>query len=120
MTNPPIELFRLKAATDFVREGLSLSVGDVVLRSEDNTTLCVAGWSRSPALEMVTQQSALDELSEVIDIYNKMMKMCPNLLELAEKNQVAFSLSLDYGKMGEIKICSMKNSVVTWDVNLKS
>jgi len=112
-------LSRIKTAAEFVRDGMSLSVGEVIFYCGDAQTLGIGGWSRSPALEIITQQSALKELLEIINLYNDILEICPRLLDLAEKKQVMFSLGFDYG-MGTIRICSMKNGIVTWDVNLKS
>ena len=113
-------IIRLKTAAEFVREGLSLSVGDVLLRgdNDNDNILCIVGWSHSILIENMTQKSALDELAEIKIIFNEMLKICPDLIKLTGKNQVKICLSFNYG-MGAIEICSSLNGVIFWNINLK-
>ena len=111
---------RLVTAIGFIREGKWLSVGNILLQSdEDAITLNVIGWTRSIFLEEITQKSVLDELAEVIKIYNKMLEICPRLLDFAWKPQVRFFLNYGCEQMDSVRICSSKDGVVRWHIDLK-
>ncbi len=66
----------------------------------------------------MTRQSALNELSEVSDIFEKMLMICPDLIKLTDKKNIVICLGLDYG-MGAIRICSQANGTIHWEVDLK-
>jgi len=114
----PEYLSRIKTAAEFVRDGMALPVGDVLLHCEDDETLCVTGWSRAPTIEAMTRQSALNELSEIIEIFNRMREAYPPLIEVTGKHHVKICLGFDYG-MGAIRVCSIKDGNVSWEVAMK-
>ena len=107
---------RLTIAASMVKDGRSMPVGDVLLEAEGNDTLTVTGWSRSNALEKITKQSALGELQEIKEIFQEMINVCPDLLELAGKQRVQVCLGFDYG-MGAVRICSEADGQIIWDHN---
>ena len=110
-----IDTKRLISAASFVHNGLSLTVGDVVLSSEDDETLCITGWSYAISMETVSRQSALAELGEIKRFFQNMLGQCPNLLTIAGKRRVKFRLCLDYG-MGGLDICSEIEETLIWSI----
>jgi len=112
------DLQRLTIAASLVNEGRSMRVGDIRLGAEPPDVLTVTGWTRSSSLENLTRTEALAELAEIKLLFDEMVAICPNLLELAGKRWVEFCLGYDYG-MGAVGVCSERNGIITWEVELK-
>lgn len=108
---------RLEVAAASVRDGRSMTVGEVLLGSEDADTLSITGWTRSASIERLSRQTALSELNEVKSIYKEKLKTCPDLPQMAGKKSVRFCLGFDYG-MGAIRICSEIDGRLTWEAEL--
>ena len=113
----PDTIQRLEIAIDFVRKGQAFAIGGLQLYGEDAATLCVTGLSQFYSIRHITREIALKELSEVMEGFNRMLEVCPCLLELTGKSRVKFVLACDCGK-SSVGICSSEEGVISWDVDL--
>jgi hypothetical protein len=110
-------LSRIKTAIEFLKDGLPFKVGDLYLNINEDNILNVTGASQYIHLENITQQNALKELDEIKSIFEKMIFVSPELKKMVNGKKVKFNLDFDYG-MGDIRICSEKDGIVTWQIEL--
>jgi len=108
---------RLREAVTVLKEGGTMKVGDVRLGTHGANELTVTGWTRSQSLEHLTQSKALSELGEIKEIFARMLKSSPELLDFAGTKTIGFYLGQNYGQ-GAIGICKEIHGSVIWEVEL--
>lgn len=110
---------RILAAIDFLREGQSFSIGDIRLGISDFGGIEVAGWSQFRNIENLTKSSSLKEMHDLKSEFNEMLLSSPALETFMKNKSIEFVLYFDdYGK-ASIAICSERNGVLKWSLNLK-
>jgi len=110
---------RIKTALEFLKNGQSFTVGELRLVAEKDGILEVIGWSQYKNFENLTKQHSLKELEEIKDIFQRMVNVSKDLKNFIKNKSVEFNLYFDdYGK-GSIGICSEKDKILAWEVDLK-
>ncbi len=113
-----METGRIKAAVEFLKDGQSFSVGDLRLGIENNT-ITVTGWSQYSNIEKLTKHQALKELDEIKILFKRMIDASTELRNFIAEKKTEYNLYFDdYGK-GSIIICSEKDGIVKWEMELK-
>lgn len=62
-------------------------------------------------------RAALRELHELKQIYERMLELCPNLLEIAGKHRVALWLYFGVGHHYHMPVCSEIDGHITWEAD---
>jgi hypothetical protein len=93
-------------------------VGDITLSSKDQNNISVTGWTDSIALENITKQQVLADLSETKIIFDNMVKCSNEFEHFIKDKQIIYQISYDYG-MGAVGICSETNKHLVWHTELK-
>ncbi len=110
---------RIKIALEFLKDGQSFSVGDLMLGIDSFNCLVVTGWSQYSNFTNLTKENSIQELEEIKSLFSKMLNSSAELKKFTEKKSIEYVLSFDdYGKVS-INICSEKNGVLKWLVELK-
>jgi hypothetical protein len=110
---------RVNSVLSLLPEGHRLKIGGLTLQFITPNLVQVTGWSRSNALENITEQSALIELSEMTEIFREMVSASEGLNSFISGKQIEFVLAYDYG-MGSVHICSEIDGKVNWERNVRS
>ncbi len=109
---------RIKTALEFLKDGQSFSVGDLRLGIDSYSCLVVTGWSQYSNFTNLTKKEAIEELEEIKSLFTGMLYSSGELQRFAEKRCIEYVLSFDdYGK-ASIDICSEKNGVLKWQIEL--
>ena len=108
---------RIKTAVKFLKDGQSFKVGDLKLGIESSGVMYVIGWSRYYSLENLTKSGALRELREIKYLFQMMVDTSADLKEFVQNRSIEYNLAFNYGQ-GSIGICSEKDKVLTWEINL--
>ena len=116
MTEDEVKI-RLKNAILLLADQQSYKVGDITLSSKDQN-ISVTGWTNSIALENITKQQVLADLSETKIIFDNMVKCSNEFEHFIKDKQIIYQISFDYG-MGAVGICSETNKHLVWDTELK-
>jgi hypothetical protein len=109
---------RLKNAMLLLADLNTYIVGDITLSSKNKNHIGVTGWTNSIALENITKQKALIDLSETKVLFNKMVKSSNDFADFIKNRQIEYCISYDYG-MGSIGLCSEINGKLNWLTELK-
>jgi hypothetical protein len=117
MTEEEIQI-RLKNAIILLADLHTYTVGDITLNAKDKDHLSVTGWTNSIALENISKQKALEELSETKLLFDKMVKCSNEFATFIKNRQIEYRLGFDYG-MGGIGLCSETNGQLVWLTKLK-
>ena len=107
-----------ETALEFLKDGLSFSVGDLRLGIEGKNTLFVTGWSQYLDFENLTRSKAIQEIEEIKNVFMKMVESSIELKEFIQKRSVKYNLAFNYG-MGSIGVCSEQNGVIEWESEIK-
>lgn len=109
---------RIKIALEFLKDGQSFSVGDLRLGIDSFNCLVVTGWSQYSNFTNLTKKNSIQELEEIKSLFSEMLNSSVDLKKFAEKKSIEYVLSFDdYGK-ASIDICSEKNGVLKWQIEL--
>ncbi|GAB1447368.1 hypothetical protein MASR2M44_03610 [Bacteroidota bacterium] len=109
---------RIKTALEFLKDGQSFSVGDLRLGIDSYSCIVVTGWSQYSTFTNLTKKSSMQELEEIKSLFAEMLHSSVELQKFAEKRCIEYVLSFDdYGK-ASIDICSEKNGVLKWQIEL--
>ena len=110
---------RIRTALEFLKDNQSFTVGELSLGAEKPGVIEIMGWSRYKNFINLTKQGSLKELEEIKAIFYKMVDISPDLKDFIENKSIEFHLCFDdYGK-GSVGICSEKNEILTWEVDLR-
>ena len=104
---------RVEVMASFVKEGRSMSIGDLLFGCGGENILDVTGWSPWVSLEQLTKKRALSELENIKMTFSCVLQAYPDILPLCAKNKVKFILGFDCGKSA-IHICSELDGHLTW------
>jgi hypothetical protein len=104
---------RIRTAVEFLKDGLPFKVGALYLGLSEGEILNVTGVSQYIYLENITKQSATKELEDIKTLFEKMTFISSELKNFVSGKKVKFNLDFDYG-MGDIRICSEKDGIITW------
>ena len=109
---------RIKAALEFLKDGQCFTVGDLRLGIDSNNYLVVSGWSQYSNFINLTKKNSLQEFKEIKSLFSEMLDSSTELKKFCEKRCIEYVLSFDdYGK-ASIDICSEKNGVLKWQIEL--
>lgn len=105
---------RLDIAVNFLKDGKSFKVDDLLLSVSEANDVEVTGWSQYTNIQNISKQIALRELQEVKLLFTQMLHSSFELTNFIKARTLVFNLWFDdYGK-ASVGICSEKNGVVTW------
>lgn len=94
-------------------------MGELRLGAEKPRVIEVTGWSQYTNFANLTRQQCLRELEEIKALFYKMVDASSELKDFIKDKFIEFNLCFDdYGKVS-IGICSEKNGIVKWEVDLK-
>ncbi|MDX2047799.1 MAG: hypothetical protein SFU87_13495 [Chitinophagaceae bacterium] len=111
---------RIQIALDFLKEGKPFTVCDLRLEIDSYNTLVVTGWSHFLNFANLTKNSCLSELREIKDAFSKMVNSSSNLKKFIEAKEVEYVLCYDDAGKASIDICSEKNEIIKWKVELNT
>jgi hypothetical protein len=110
---------RIKTAIEFLKDNQSFLVDDLRLSVNQADDIEVTGWSQYTNLKNLTKAKSLEELEEIKILFLNMREDSPELEIFLKERNVIFNLWFDdYGK-ASIEICSEKNDVVYWLLDLE-
>lgn len=108
---------RIKNAIVLLTDGHSFKVGDLTLKCQ-NDDFDVTGWSLKSDIKNITKKTALTELKETKELFNKMCLASPELHDFTKGREIRFHLSFDIGK-SSVEICNETNGELKWTMELK-
>ena len=109
---------RIKNAISILETGHSFKVGDLTLNSKSKKHLTVTGFTIINELENVTKQTAIKELNETKELFQKMVAVSSELESFIIEKKIKYCLGYDYGN-GGIGICCEVNGEVEWNVEVE-
>lgn len=113
-----MEQDRIKTAVEFLKDGQSFKVDALRLGIAANV-IEVAGWSQYIYLDNLTKKQSLTELEEIKALFFKMVDTSLDLKNFILGKIIEYVLYFDdYGK-GSIIICSERDNVVKWEIELR-
>lgn len=110
---------RIKIALEFLKDGQPFNVGDLRLSIGDKNTLVVSGWSRYLNFSNLTKNSSLKELAEIKSIFSNIVYASDDLKKFIENKSIEYLLCYDDGGKASIDICSEKDGILKWQLELK-
>lgn len=110
---------RIKVALEFLKDGQSFTVGDLRLSMSDSNLLIVTGWSQYLNFSNLTKANSLNELAEIKEIFSDMVSTSDDLKKFIADKTLEYILCYDDGGKASLDICSEKDGVVKWQVELK-
>jgi hypothetical protein len=111
-------LSRIKSAIDFLRDKQSVQVGDLRLGINDAGDVQVTGWSNYTDFRNLNRAICLRELQEIKNIFFEMLASSEELRAFVKGKVVEYNLDYDdYGK-GSIGICSERNELLLWHIEM--
>lgn len=109
---------RIKIALGFLKDGQSFSIGDLRLSIDSSSSLVVTGWSWYTNFTNLTKRNAINELEELKSLFSEILHSSLELKKFIKNRSVEYVLSFDdYGKTS-IDICSEKNGVLKWQIEI--
>jgi hypothetical protein len=109
---------RINIAIEKLKDGHSFTLDDLRLEIQANSII-VIGWSKYSNLENLTKHHALKELREIKKSYTRLLEVSSELRNFLVDKIPEYNLYFDdYGK-ASIIICSMKNEIVKWEMELQ-
>lgn len=108
---------RIRNAVVILKNNNSFKVGDLTFRAYGKDSFSVTGWTIKDEIKSLTKQDALNELSEIKSLFERMKRVSTELSEFIKHRQVEFNLGYDYG-MGGIGICSEIDGQINWEIEL--
>lgn len=110
---------RIKIAIEFLKDYQSFSVGNLRLSINELGDIEVTGWSQYTSLHNLTKIKALEELEQIKSLFTEMLSASSELIKFIEGRSIKYNLWFDdYGK-ASITICSERNNIVHWEINLE-
>jgi len=108
---------RITNAIVLLTDGHTFKVGDLTFKSQKDC-FSVTGWTLKNDLKNITKKTALTELKETKDLFNKMCVAAPELSDFLVGKEIKYHLSFDCGK-GGVGICNEMNDEIKWITDLK-
>ncbi|PIQ31955.1 MAG: hypothetical protein COW63_07555 [Bacteroidetes bacterium CG18_big_fil_WC_8_21_14_2_50_41_14] len=108
---------RIKNAIVLLTDGHPFRVGDLTFSCRDNNQFSVTGWTIKNDLKNISKTTALNELTETKELFNKMTIASQELADFIIGRQVEYHLGYDYG-MGGVEICNEINGQLKWTTEL--
>jgi len=108
---------RIKNAIVLLKDGHPFRVGDLTFNCRDSDKFSVTGWIIENDLKNITKTIALNELTEIKELFNAMITTSTELTDFIKGRQVEYHLGYDYG-MGGLEICSEINGQIKWTTEL--
>lgn len=113
-----MDIDRINKAVQFLKEGQSFNAEDIRLGIE-RRTIAVTGWSRYSNIMDLTKNQSLSELEGIKALFIRMVNASKELKSFILNKDIQFNLYFeDYGKGSIIIICSEKQGVVKWGMEL--
>ncbi|MGF7232519.1 hypothetical protein [Arachidicoccus sp.] len=109
---------RLKIAIQFLKEEQSFAIGNLRIGFENKNTFFVTGWTQYLNLENLTKKQALLELEHIKELFQEIVDSSKELKDFIKEKNIKFNLAFNYG-MGSIGVCSEKNGVIKWEVDIQ-
>jgi len=109
----------IKTALEFLKDGQSFNVGDLRLGIDSSSGYFkVIGWSQYVNFTNLTKKNSLKELEDIKAIFFEMVNASIELKNFIQNKPMEFILCFDdYGK-ASIDICSERNGVIKWEIEL--
>lgn len=107
---------RINIALEFLKLGQSYTIYSLRLGVR-NHYMYVTGWSKCASVESLTKQMALDELDEVKELFDYMVKESPALAAFIKDKNVKFNLCLNPTKEF-VPVVSEYVGAITWERKL--
>jgi|SRR6185312_8023420 len=107
---------RINIALEFLKLGQSYTIYSLRLGVR-NHYMYVTGWSRCANIESLTKQMALDELDEVKELFEYMVKESPALAAFIKDKNVKFNLCINPTKEF-MPVVSEYVGAITWERKL--
>lgn len=111
---------RIEIALDFLRDGKSFTVCGLLLEANSYNTLVVKGWSDFLNFSNLSKKLCLSELKEIKEVFSEMVNSSSNLGKFIEDKEIEYVLCYDDAGKASIDICTEKNEIVKWNVELKT
>jgi hypothetical protein len=102
-----------------LKDGQSFTVGDLRLGMSSSYLLTITGWSQYLNFSNLIKSNSLDELAEIKSIFSDMVSTSSDLRKFIADKTLEYILCYDDGGKASIDICSEKDGVVKWHINLK-
>jgi len=109
---------RIKTTLKFLNDGQSFKIGDLRLGIENENILTVSGWSQYLDLSNLSKSICLEELAEIKRIGSDMIDSSNDLKSFRVNKSVKYILYYDDGGKTSIEICSEKDEVINWKLEL--
>jgi hypothetical protein len=113
-------IHRIENAVLLLLNGHGLKVNELTLRSKDQFTLTVTGWTNYNHIGNITEQIALSELEQTKNSFSEMLNLSKSLMDFTKKRQVEYYLSYDDSGKCSIPICKEMNGELEWKIQLRN
>ena len=109
---------KIQIALEFLKDGQSFTIGDLRLNISNSDLLIVTGWSQYLNFSNLTKVNSLKELAEIKHLFSNMVKFSDNLKRVVVDKTIEYILCYDDGGKASINICSEKNGILEWQIEL--
>jgi hypothetical protein len=110
---------KIQLALAFLSEGKSILIDDFRLEIDSSNTLTVTGWSQFLNFANLSKHSCLRELEEIKSIFLRMIDSSAEFEKFMVGKEVEYILCYDDAGKLSIDICSEKNGIIEWRIELK-
>ena len=110
---------RIKIALEFLKDGQSFTVGNLRLDMDGSNLLIVTGWSRYLNFSNLTKDNSWSELMDIKAVFGDMVKSFKDLEQFITGKSIEYILCYDDEGKASIEICSEKNGIVKYEIELK-
>lgn len=110
---------RIRTALEFLKDGQSFTVGQLMLQEEKSGVLEVMGWSQYINFANLTKLNCLVELQEIKALFFEMVDASSELKDYLIDKYKVFTLCFDDDGKCSIRLCSEQDKKIIWEVDIK-
>lgn len=110
---------RIETVIEFLKDGQSFYMENLAFEMEGRETVVVIGWSAFINLTNLTKQAAIKEFNDIKSTFNKILEDSQNFRNFIANKSIKYKLCFDDGGKASIDICSEKNGVINWLIDLR-
>jgi hypothetical protein len=110
---------RIDIAIEFMKDGKSFRVGDLMLGAGNSNEIEISGWSNYSSIKNITEDIARKELDEIKGIFSSMLSASSKLRDFTSEKKLKFILYYDDGGKGSIVICTEEDGYLQWIMHLQ-
>ena len=109
---------KINAALGYLRNGESITIEKLRLEN-DTENFNVIGWSEFINFENLTKSQSLKDLEEVKEVFSRIANVSEEFRNFVKDKTIVYNLYFDDAGKASIAICSEKDGLVKWHINIE-